>query len=108
MILVIAEFTIPLLAFIALNKFLFSTADLSENEKKKPLKLAFYIAGGFTLLFALVPSLFFDFVGGQDASLEKNGWPIDALQSDRAWLLSADAWRSFILFPLLLEYYGCS
>ena len=100
MILVIAEFTIPLLAFIALNKFLFFTADLSENEKKKPLKLAFYIAGGFTLLFALVPSLFFDFVGGQDASLEKNGWPIDALQSDRAGLLSADAWRSFIFISL--------
>ena len=30
-----------------------------------------------------MPSLFFDFVGLQDASLEKNGWPIDALQSDR-------------------------
>ena len=56
--------------------------------------------GGITLLFALIPSLFFDFVGGQDASLEKNGWPIDALQSDRAGLLSADAWRSFIFIAL--------
>jgi len=39
-------------------------------------------------------------VGGQDADLEKNGWPIDALQSDRAGLLSADAWRSFIFITL--------
>jgi hypothetical protein len=98
MILVIAEFTIPLLGFVALNKFL--TSDTSANEKKKPLQLAFYIAGGLSLLFALMPSLFFDFVGGQDANLEKKGWPIDALQSDRVGLLSADAWRSFIFIAL--------
>ena len=98
MILVIAEFTIPLLGFVALNKFL--SSDKLENEKEKTLKLAFYIVGGITLLFALIPSLFFDFVGGQDASLEKNGWPIDALQSDRAGLLSTDAWRSFIFIAL--------
>ena len=98
MILVIAEFTIPLLGFVALNKFL--TTDASENEKKKPLQLAFYIVGGVSLIFALMPTLFFDFIGGQDASLAKNGWPIDALQADRAGLLSADAWRSFIFIAL--------
>ena len=101
MILVIAEFTLPLLGFVALNKFL--TANTSIDEKKKPLQLAFYIVGGLTLLFALIPSLFFDFVGGQDANLEKNGWPVDALQSDRAKLLSADAWRSFIFISLTLS-----
>ena len=98
MILVIAEFTIPLLGFVALNKFL--TTEASENEKKKPLQLAFYIVGGLTLVLALLPNLFFDFVGGQDASLAKNGWPIDALQADGAGLLSADAWRSFIFIAL--------
>lgn len=98
MILVITEFTLPLLGFVALNKFL--TTDVSIDEKKKPLHLAFYIVGGLTLLFTLIPSLFFDFVGGQDANLEKNGWPVDALQSDRAGLLGADAWRSFIFIAL--------
>ena len=44
--------------------------------------------------------LAFDFVAIQDANLEKNGWPIDALQSDRAALLSSDAWRSFIFISL--------
>ena len=96
MILVIAEFTLPLLGFVALNKFLTTDSD----EKKKPLKLAFYIVGGLSLIFALIPSLFFDFVGGQDANLAKNGWPIDALQADRAGLLSADAWRSFTFITL--------
>jgi hypothetical protein len=98
MILVIAEFTLPLLGFVALNKFL--TTEAPEKEKKKPLQLAFYIVGGLTLVFALVPNLFFDFVGGQDTSLAKNGWPIDALQADRVWLLSADAWRSFTFITL--------
>jgi len=98
MILVIAEFTLPLLGFVALNKFL--TTQAPENEKKKPLQLAFYIVGGLTLVFALMPNLFFDFVGGQDDSLAKSGWPVDALQSDRTGLLSADAWRSFIFIAL--------
>ena len=94
MILVIAEFTLPLLGFIALNKFLIS--DKTEHEKKKPLQMAFYTAGGLSLFFAFMPSLFFDFVGVQDDNLRQNGWPVEALQSDRAGLLSADAWRSFI------------
>ena len=119
MILVIAEFTIPLLGFIALNKFLskkdenyetdikvkdIKTQKVShvvvKSKKLRSLNLAFYIVGGLCLIFALMPSLFFDFVGGQDANLAKNGWPIDALQTDRAGLLSADAWRSFIFITL--------
>ena len=119
MILVIAEFTLPLLGFVALNKFLSEDDDDYETDNKvkdiktqkashvvvkskklRSLNLAFYIAGGITLVFALMPNLFFDFVGGQDANLAKSGWPVDALQSDRAGLLSADAWRSFIFIAL--------
>jgi len=119
MILVIAEFTLPLLGFVALNKFLLEKDEDYETDSKvkyvktqkvshvvvkgqklRSLNLAFYIVGGLSLIFALIPSLFFDFVGGQDANLAKNGWPIDALQSDRAGLLSADAWRSFTFITL--------
>jgi hypothetical protein len=119
MILVIAEFTLPLLGFVALNKFLSEGDEDYETDNKvediksqkvshvvvkskklRSLNLAFYIAGGITLVFALMPNLFFDFVGGQDANLAKSGWPVDALQSDRAGLLSADAWRSFIFIAL--------
>ena len=119
MILVIAEFTLPLLGFVALNKFLsekdedYETSNkvkdvkaqkvshvVVKSKKLRSLNLAFYIVGGLTLVFALMPTLFFDFVGGQDANLAKNGWPIDALQADRAGLLSADAWRSFSLITL--------
>ncbi|MBT5615379.1 MAG: YfhO family protein [Flavobacteriales bacterium] len=119
MILVIAEFTLPLLGFVALNKFLSEDDEDYETDNKvkdietqkvshvvvkskklRSLNIAFYIAGGITLVFALMPNLFFDFVGGQDDSLAKSGWPVDALQSDRAGLLSADAWRSFIFIAL--------
>ena len=98
MILIIAEFTIPLLGFLALNRFL--NSEKLEVEKKRILSLTFYIISGVLVLFMLMPSLFFDFVGLQDANLEKNGWPIDALQSDRAELLGSDAWRSFIFIIL--------
>ena len=69
-------------------------------SKENALKYAYYFVGGIAFFFALTPSLFFDFVGIQDVNLEKNGWPVDALQSDRANLLSNDAWRSFIFISL--------
>ena len=98
MILVIAEFTIPLLGFIALNQFM--SNDKLDSQNKKSLQLSYYITGGVCILFVLFSSLFFDFVGIQDANLEKNGWPIDALHSDREALLRADAWRSFIFITI--------
>ena len=57
-ILVIAEFTIPLLAMMALKKF------LDEPELMKPrmkfVGISFLLTGGIALLFSLMPSLFFD------------------------------------------------
>ncbi len=103
MILIIAEFTIPLLGFIALDKFLSSSVD--NKEKQKPLKLAFYITGGLTLIFALFPSLFLDFTSKNDLNPIAAGviTPDNFLESlalDRSSLLSADAWRSFIFIGL--------
>ena len=98
MILIIAEFTIPLLAFIGISKFIQNDTEISSKEKY--LKKTFYISGGVTLVFALMSSLFFNFESIQDISLEKNGWPIEALQADRQTLLSSDAWRSFIFIFL--------
>ena len=98
MILIIAEFTIPLLAFIGISKFIQNDTEIFSKEKY--LKKTFYISGGVTLVFALMSSLFFNFESIQDISLEKNGWPIEALQADRQTLLSSDAWRSFIFIFL--------
>jgi hypothetical protein len=111
MILIIAEFTIPLLGFIALDKFLSSSIDV--KEKRKPLKSAFYITGGITLIFALFPSVFLDFLSEKDLNPIASGIVtpdgfLDALALDRSSLLSSDAWRSFIFigltFGLLMLY----
>ena len=102
MILVIAEFTIPFLAFLGLNKF------LTDNDKQSNLimlKNAFYITGGITLVFALFPSMFLDFLSDKDLSPISNGVKtpngfLDGLVADRSTLLSSDAWRSFMFITL--------
>jgi len=99
MILVIAEFTMPLLALLALSK-VFSGNDGEPAFLRKSLKHSFIIVGGIALLFALMPSLFCDFIGMSDAQLEANGFPIQEIRADRASLLRSDAFRSFI-FVLL-------
>ena len=57
-ILVIAEFTIPLLAMLALKKL------LDEPEQMKPrmkyVGISFLLTGGIAMLFSLMPSMFFD------------------------------------------------
>ena len=57
-ILVIAEFTIPLLAMLALKKL------FDEPEQMKPrmkyIGISFLLTGGIAMLFSLMPSLFFD------------------------------------------------
>jgi len=93
MTLVISTFTLPLLGFIALNKFLIS--EKLENEKKKVLKLTFYIVGGLALLFALFSGMF-DFVGINDGE----GAFYEAVQADRKAFFKSDAWRSFIFISL--------
>ncbi len=103
--LVIVEFLLPFFGFIALNKLLF---DNNNNESYKSIKWSFIITGGLCLIFALLPSIFFDFTGSSDEQLKNMGWPIDALQSDRRSLMTSDAWRSFIfvsLSALLLYLY---
>ena len=47
--------------------------------------------------------MFFDFVGMQDEILKQRGWPVDALQIDRANILSQDAWRSFLFISLVFS-----
>ena len=112
MAMIIAEFGIALLAILSLNKFLNSSQE--REEKTKKLKLAFCITGGITLIFALFPSIFLNFLSSQESSdmIETSlktdqGQNIyaftpflEALTSDRSSILKADAWRSFIFIFL--------
>ena len=57
-ILVIAEFTIPLLAMLALKEVI--SGEVKMEKLKVPLIVSFVLTGGVAMLFSLMPSFFFD------------------------------------------------
>jgi hypothetical protein len=98
MILVIAEFTLPLLGILALQKVWSGEA---VNEKlKRSLKYALCITGGVALFFALLGSSLFSFTNAADGTMGLPDDVLSAMRSERASMLRADAFRSLI-FVLL-------
>ena len=112
-ILVIAEFTIPLLAMLALKR-LVDEPDLMGKQMRW-VYVSFGLTGGIALLFALMPTVFFsDFISVAELEALK-GIPADYLaplesnlRSIREGIFVADCWRSFwiiaIGMALLLLY----
>ena len=112
-ILVIAEFTIPLLAMLALKR-LVDDPDLMGKQMRW-VYVSFGLTGGIALLFALMPTVFFsDFISAAELEALK-GIPADYLaplesnlRSIREGIFVADCWRSFwiiaIGMALLLLY----
>ena len=98
MILVMAEFAIPLLGMLAVSNML--EKKISKQEFLKAIKFSLYIVGGITLFFTLFPGLLFNFSSSIDDQLINIGWPIDEIREDRKHLLQVDAFRSLI-FVLL-------
>ena len=99
-ILVIAEFTIPLLAMMALKK-LFDEPD-SFTKYSKPLYISFGVTAGFCLLFALMPTTFFSgFISSSEMRAlstlpQEHIQPlISNLVDMRTAVFTADCWRSF-------------
>ena len=101
-ILVIAEFTIPLLAMLALKKF------LEEPEQIKPrmkyVGISFLLTGGIALLFSVMPSTFFDsFISTsevqalQSLPAEHVGPLMANLTEMRQAMFTSDALRSFYI-----------
>ena len=94
--LVIAEFTIPLLAILALDRIL--KGDINKKEVIKKVKIALGTVGGLLLIFILFGKGRFDFQSTQDEHYLAQGATqfVDALQSDRAMLLRKDSIRSLV------------
>ena len=106
MALVVLQFTLPLLGFLALDRIL-KDGDFAAGFRKKGF-WALAVSGGFCLLFLLVPSLAGSFTGSVDS-----GQPdilVEALQADRKRLLVSDALRSLLLVAAayLLILWGVS
>ena len=113
-ILVIAEFTIPLLAILTLKEIL--TKPELLKEKLNYIYISFGLTGGLALLFAIAPRLFFPtYIPGNEMAALQNALPADQLspiiaylEEMRVHLFTSDAWRSFFIVTigtlLLLAY----
>lgn len=113
-ILVIAEFTIPLLAIFALKRLLEEPEIL--KQEKKPLGISLLLTAGIALLLAVAPgSIGSGYVPAQEAQMLQNAINQQMIPANelsgilanlgemRAELVSSDALRSFIIIGI-----GCS
>lgn len=98
-ILVIAEFTIPLLAILALYNLLKDR--LTLGQYKKELYISLGLTAGLALLLAIVPTLFFSQYNSPEELKALQQIPnehlvplLDSLKEMRLYLLTSDAWRS--------------
>ena len=107
-ILVIAEFTIPLLAMLALKELTANGQQTTNTQHPTPITkyifISFLLTGGVAFLFALMPQVFFgSFVSSQEAQAlqqlpqEYVGPVINNLTEMRKAVFTADAWRSFAI-----------
>ena len=112
-ILVIAEFTIPLLAIFALKRLL---EEPEIKQEKKPLGISLLLTAGIALLLAVAPgSIGSGYVPAQEAQMLQNAVNQQMIPANelsgilanlgemRAELVSSDALRSFIIIGI-----GCS
>ena len=99
-ILVIAEFTIPLLAMLTLKQIIDEPDSL--KNKMKYVYVSFGLTAGFAFLFALMPGVFFsDFVSSSEMQALSQFPPeqlnpiLTDLRSVRQSIFAADCWRTF-------------
>ena len=99
-ILVIAEFTIPLLAMLALKQIIDEPDSL--KNKMKYVYVSFGLTAGFAFLFALMPGVCFsDFVSSSEMQALSQFPPeqlnpiLTDLRSVRQSIFAADCWRTF-------------
>ena len=113
-ILVIAEFTIPLLAIMALKEIVEHPSVL--KEKAKCFYASLGLTGGLSFLFAIAPRVFFpSYISSMEMSALQQAIPAEELASIlanleemRVAIFTSDAWRSLFVIvigvALLLMY----
>ncbi|MBI5541207.1 MAG: YfhO family protein [Bacteroidia bacterium] len=99
MILIIAEFALPLLAVLTIDNIL--KEGVEKKKLIKCLKWSLGIVGGIVLIITVVPSAFFDFSCAGDAQYAEAGYPMKELLADRETLLRMDGFRSLVFIILI-------
>ena len=107
-ILVIAEFTIPLLAIFALKEILGRPEILKLKENRTGVIVSLVLTAGVSLVLAVAPSVFFSsFVTAQEMAALQQGLPaehltpvVTNLTEMRKAIIASDAWRSFFIIAV--------
>ena len=107
-ILVIAEFTIPLLAVLALKEIVGKPAVLKEKENRTALFISLALTAGVALLLAVAPGMLFsDFVTPREMAALQQGLPqehlmplVSNMTEMREAIVASDAWRSFFIIVI--------
>lgn len=106
MILVIAEWALPLLGVLGVWRlWRIQSGEIHPDPKRMPINKALIwsvgIAGGFALIAAIILPSMINFSAPNEVGADANMEPLyAAAQVERAALLKSDAWRS-LLFVLL-------
>ncbi|MBO7553886.1 MAG: YfhO family protein, partial [Bacteroidaceae bacterium] len=115
-ILVIAEFTIPLLGIMALKKIIDEPQVLKEQVKALCFSLA--LTAGLALLIWLAPGMFTDYIPTQEAQMLQNAVNQQMIPADmlsgimanlgemREALVTSDALRSFFIIIIGVNIIG--
>ncbi len=111
MILVIAEFCMPILGVLAVREFF--NPDQDRKKLMRGLQFAAGITGLITIVYAVLPGALLSFVGAKDSSYAQQlpDWFMQAIRDERLRLVRTDAIRSFAFIllatgTLLAFYYG--
>ncbi len=110
-ILVIAEFTIPLLAIFALKEVLSNPESLKLKENRTPLLVSLALTMGVALILAVMPEIVFsNYIPAQEMAALQQAIPgeqlsplVANLEEVRKALVTSDAWRSFFVIAV-----GCA
>lgn len=106
MTLIIAEFTIPLLAILALWELIKNPKNILQYRNS--MLIAFVFTGGLSLFFYLVPTIFSFYNDMEKVQFfsEPGNPQLDAILANielaRVSIFVADAWRSFLLITASL------
>jgi hypothetical protein len=101
MMLVVAEFCMPLLGILALKNIF--NGSLSRNEILKNIMYAGGITGGFILIVLVIPGIAGSFLMPHETAANGyQAWLTNAIIADRKMLLRSDGFRSLIFILLAI------
>lgn len=104
MILCLVQLSLVTMAVLAVKRIV--EEKLTFEQIKQDLLISFGLTAGFSLILGLLPDLFFNFRSPNDATFQLSGNQsfdtqiLNAIVKDRASLLRADAFRTFIYITI--------